>query len=103
MKRGKLAWTVVAGLAVFLGVLVFYLPASWFAAALPAQVRCTELGGSIWNGECLGLTLAGTRLGDATWNLAVGRAFTGRLVGDLEIRGAALSARSDFDVSFGGA
>ena len=69
MKRGALVLTVIAGLAVFLVVLVLYLPASWFASALPPQVHCGELGGSVWHGECLGLTLAGRALGDATWNL----------------------------------
>ena len=34
--------TVIAGLAVFLVVLVLYLPASWFASLLPAQVRCAR-------------------------------------------------------------
>ena len=49
MTRGKLALTTFAVLAVFITVLVVYLPASWFAAALPREVRCAELGGSIWN------------------------------------------------------
>jgi hypothetical protein len=102
MTRRKLALTFVAGLAVFLGVLVVYLPASWFSFALPGGVRCATLGGSVWNGECLGLELSGARLGDATWNLAIGRAFSGRLVGDLDVRGAAAAARADFDLSFGG-
>ena len=69
-KRGTLGLTIVAGVAVFLVVLVLYLPASWFASALPPQVRCGELGGSVWHGECLGLQYQGAPLGDATWNLA---------------------------------
>ena len=76
MKRGALVLTIIAGVAVFLVILFFYLPASWFASVLPAQVKCRELGGSIWHGECLGLTLQDTQLGDATWNLAPGRALT---------------------------
>lgn len=102
MSRGKLALTVVAGLLVFLCVLVFYLPAVWFASLLPAQVRCTELGGSIWHGECLGLEVQHSPLGDATWNFAPTRAFTGRLVGDVDVRGAQFNARADLDVSFRG-
>ena len=54
MKR-PLVLTAIAGLLVFLGVLVLYLPASWFASMLPAPLRCAELGGSLWQGECLGL------------------------------------------------
>lgn len=102
MARGKLALTIFAGLAVFIAVLVVYLPASWFSAALPAGVRCATLGGSVWRGECLGLEATGTRLGDATWNLAIGRALIGRLVGDVEVRGGVASARADFDLNFSG-
>ena len=43
----------------FLAVLALYLPASWFASLLPPQVRCASLGGSVWHGECLGLTFEG--------------------------------------------
>ena len=102
MKRGALVLTIIAGVAVFLVILFFYLPASWFASALPVQVKCRELGGSIWHGECLGLALQDTPLGDATWNLAPGRALTGRLSGDFELRGSAVNARSDLDVGFSG-
>jgi hypothetical protein len=102
VKRSALILTVIAGLAVFLVVLAFYLPASWFSAALPPGVRCTELGGSVWHGECLGLQVQGATLGDATWNLAPLRALTGRLSGDVDVRGAALSGRADLDTDFAG-
>jgi hypothetical protein len=94
--------TAIAGAMVFLVVLVLYLPASWFASLLPASVRCAELGGSLWQGECLGLEFEGARLGDATWNLAPGRALAGRLAGDVDVRGSASSARADLDLGFDG-
>ena len=103
VKRGALVLTIIAGVAVFLVVLFFYLPASWFTSALPAQVKCRELGGSIWQGECLGLSVQDTQLGDATWDLAPGRALTGRLAGVFELRGAALTARGDLELGFSGA
>jgi hypothetical protein len=102
VRRRSLWLTIIAGVVVFLVVLVFYLPASWFAGSLPPQVRCRELGGSIWHGECLGLTFSGAALGDATWNLAPARAFMGRLTGDLAVSGAGLDARGGLDTSFGG-
>jgi hypothetical protein len=102
VKRGTLLLTILAGLAVFLVVLVLYLPASWIAGLLPAQVRCSELGGSVWHGECLGLQWQGTALGDATWNVAPGRALTGKLSGDLELRGTAVNLRTEFDTNFSG-
>ena len=102
MKRGTLLLTLIAGFAVFLVVLVLYLPASWFASALPPQIRCNEIGGSVWHGECLGLQWQGAALGDATWNLAPGRALTGSLSGDIELRGTAVTLRSDLDTNFSG-
>jgi len=102
MKRGTLLLTISAGLAVFVAVLVLYLPASWFAAALPPQARCADLGGSIWHGECLGLAVQNSKLGDATWNFAAGAALGGKLRGDVDVRGGALNAQADVDTSFGG-
>jgi hypothetical protein len=102
VKRGPLILTLVTGALVFLCVLVLYLPASWFGSWLPAQVRCAELGGSVWHGECLGLTVQEASLGDATWNLSPLRALTGRLSGDVDVRGSALSARSDMDLRLDG-
>ncbi len=102
MKRGTLVLMCVAVLLVFLGILVLYLPASWFSSALPATAKCSELGGSIWHGECLGLEVQGNRLGDATWNFASGKAFTGRVNGDVDVRGNALQARADLDIGLKG-
>jgi len=102
VKRSTLVLTSIAGLLVFLGVLVFYLPASWFASFLPPQVRCAELGGSLWRGECLGLEVQGAKLGDATWNLDTLSAFAGRMSGDVDVRGSALTARADLDLRLNG-
>jgi hypothetical protein len=102
MRRGTLLLTIIAGLAVFLVVLALYLPASWFASSLPPQLRCNELGGSIWHGECLGLAYQGARLGDATWNFAPTSALRGRLAGDVDLRGSAITARADLDTNFSG-
>ena len=102
MKRGTLVLMCLAGLLVFLGVLVLYLPASWFSGMLPPAVKCSELGGSVWNGECIGLEVQGGRLGDATWNLATGKAFTGHASGDVSVTGTALNARADLDIGLKG-
>ena len=56
----------------------------------------------MWHGECLGLQWQGALLGDATWNLAPGRALTGSLSGDLELRGTAVNLRTDLDTNFSG-
>jgi hypothetical protein len=103
LKRGTLVLTIIAGTLVFLVVLVLYLPAHWFASRLPPQVSCTELGGSVWHGECLGLTVQGGKFGDATWNLSPLKALTGRLSGDVDVRGGLLLARANLDMGLDGA
>ena len=102
MKRGSLLLTIVAGCAVFLVVLVLYLPAAWFSAALPPQAHCADLGGSIWHGECLGLRVDQDKIGDATWNFETGGALRGRLRGDVEVHGTALTAQAQLDTSLRG-
>jgi hypothetical protein len=103
MTRGRLALTIIAGLVVFAIVLFFYLPASWLRSYLPPGATCRDIGGSVWSGECLGLSVQGAKLGDATWNLAATGALRGRLVGDADVRTALAHARADLDVSFRGA
>jgi hypothetical protein len=102
MKRGTLLLMGLAGTAVFLVVLVLYLPAAWFASMLPPQVRCADLGGSVWHGECLGLTFQNGKLGDATWNFSPAGALGGKLRGDLDVQGGALTAHAEVATSFRG-
>ena len=84
-------------------MLVLYLPASWFASMLPPQVRCAELGGSLWQGECLGLDVPGREARRCHLeSRARQRAHRAALAGDVDVRGSALSARADLDISFNG-
>jgi hypothetical protein len=103
MKRGRLALLLVAGVLVFGGVLLAYLPASWVVMRVPAELQfhCADVGGSLFEGECLGVTLRGMRMGDATWDLGRLDLLRGRLVGNVDLRGA-LNARADLDVNFMG-
>jgi hypothetical protein len=102
VKKSTLILTVVAGALVFLVVLVLHLPASWFAGKLPPQVQCQRLGGSVWRGECLGLAVAGGRFGNATWNLSALSALTGKLSGDVDVRGGAVTMRSSLNLGLDG-
>jgi hypothetical protein len=101
VKR-PLLLTLIAGAAMFLVVLVLYLPAAWLAGFLPSQVHCADIGGSVWQGECLQLQIQGTPLGDASWNISTGSAFTGKLVGDVDVEGSAISLRADVHTNFSG-
>ncbi len=71
----------IAALAAFLLVLLAQFPARWAAFALPRNVRCGQLAGTLWQGSCSGLVLDGRPLGELAWKLH-----------PLALLGAALSA-----------
>jgi general secretion pathway protein N len=54
-----LRWTVL-GILGFALVLIVRLPARWIAPLLPAGVQCQALTGSLWNGHCAQLRVAGS-------------------------------------------
>ena len=70
MRRRTLGADVAAGARGVPGDSRDLSTGGWLSGALPADVRCGELGGSVWHGECLGLKYGDVALGDATWNLA---------------------------------
>ncbi len=65
-RRGLLVALIVGGALV--GFLV-WLPARFFAALMPADLRCGELSGSFWTGRCRGLSIRGSRSGDVYWQI----------------------------------
>lgn len=71
MKIGK---ALLLGLAAFLLALLIVLPASWVGRALPDGVSCAGWRGSIWRGQCEGLTIGdgarvATRVTTLRWKL----------------------------------
>jgi hypothetical protein len=54
----RLVWL---GLAAFLVAVLVVLPSRWMAWALPAQVQCATWTGSVWRGQCTGLTVQQAR------------------------------------------
>lgn len=66
MSRRRLLITLVASGAL-VGLLI-WLPARVFGAILPAGVQCSELSGSVWAGQCAGLSIRGSRSGEVRWH-----------------------------------
>jgi hypothetical protein len=71
MKARK---AILLGLAAFLLALLLVLPARWVDRALPEGVDCARWAGSIWRGQCAGLTVrdSGTgvmRIDSLRWKL----------------------------------
>ena len=78
----------VAALVAFLLVLLAQFPARWAALALPREVKCELMAGTLWRGSCSALSVRGRPFGDLTWQLH-----------PLALLGAALSA--DFSLAQG--
>ncbi|MEO8314568.1 MAG: type II secretion system protein N [Pseudomonadota bacterium] len=65
----RLVWL---GLATFLVALITVLPVRWVAWLLPANVQCTAWSGSVWRGQCIGLTVqhgSATQIQMLRWTL----------------------------------
>jgi hypothetical protein len=82
----------IAGLVVFLALMLARFPARWAAGWLPNDIRCERLAGTLWNGRCGALTVAGTSLGDARWNIRPLRLLAGKFAADVVL------GKSDLDV-----
>jgi hypothetical protein len=52
--KSRVVWL---GVAAFALALLFVFPARWIAGLLPQQVHCAAWSGSVWRGQCAGLTV----------------------------------------------
>ena len=75
MKRGFIIAVLVV--LAFGAIIVTRLPASWVVPAPPAQIACTAVDGSVWNGVCTGLIYQGQSIGDVRWTLNPVKLLTG--------------------------
>jgi hypothetical protein len=91
------AW--VAIVLLFIGLIVWRLPAQWLVGALPANVRCDAPAGTVWAGQCQQLTAMGVVLSQVSWQLAPAQLLRMRLGGSLRIDDPRLQAQTGW--SFG--
>jgi hypothetical protein len=52
--KSRMVWL---GLGAFVLALIYVLPARWIAGFLPSQVQCAAWSGSVWRGQCAGVTV----------------------------------------------
>lgn len=98
---------ILLGLAAFAIALLVVFPAAWVKGALPSQVGCASLAGSVWRGHCDGLTIAQPgqpplRLDSVDWKLHGLPLLRGRARADLAVAGANLSAQGLLTLQSGG-
>jgi general secretion pathway protein N len=80
--------------AAFAIIVLTRLPASW---VLPSASHgaCAGVDGTVWNGNCTGLTVGHDALGDLTWQLQPARLLTGVLAGRVELAHGPVTGRAD--------
>jgi hypothetical protein len=87
----------------FVLILVARFPAAWAQGALPKDLSCDEVDGTVWNGSCNGLMLQHQQLiGDLAWQLHPARLLAGCIAAHVQMTQAGGSANGDVELGFGG-
>jgi general secretion pathway protein N len=81
-------WVLLA--LVFLATLAMRLPAGWVLALLPAGASCTNPSGTLWNGQCAQLVVAGHALKEVGWSLEFWPLLTATVRAELRVDDDAL-------------
>jgi hypothetical protein len=83
MSTRPIAFVAAMSVGLLAGLL-FWLPAAWFARALPEGIRCDDPNGAIWRGRCGRFELAGAAAGALRWRLHGSELLRGRAVLELD-------------------
>jgi hypothetical protein len=94
------AW--VAIVLLFIGLVIWRLPAQWLMGVLPANVRCDDAAGTVWAGQCQQLTAMGVVLQQVSWQLAPAELLHARLGGSLRIDDPRLQAQTAWSLGRAG-
>ena len=89
MRRGW--WLSGLLILVFAAVVIARLPARWLTARLPAELRCTEPSGTLWQGSCVSLALREQPLGGVSWQLHPFALLGATLAADVHVDGPGLT------------
>jgi general secretion pathway protein N len=95
MKRA--IWLTLFGVLVFASIVVARLPASWVLPGPESGLSCTDIDGSIWNGNCTGLTVQRQAVGDLSWEVHASRLLAGKLNADVVLTRPTGSLRANVE------
>jgi hypothetical protein len=104
--RVRLRFLLLGLLAFALALLVVF-PAAWLKSALPPQLSCASLTGSVWRGQCSSLAVSQPskpplRLDSLQWRLHPMSLLRGRVEADITVAGADISAQGTLSLTAGG-
>jgi type II secretion system (T2SS) protein N len=93
-------WVGALALIAFALILLARFPAAWAVAALPRDLSCDSVDGTVWNGVCAGLMLRHQQLlGDLAWQLHPARLLAGRVAAHVELTQAADFVNADVELA----
>jgi Type II secretion system (T2SS), protein N len=95
-------WPALLAAVAFAVIFMARIPAAWVVPQATAARFCTSLDGTVWSGNCAGLTFGGRALGDLSWDLHPLRLVAGRLGAHVTLAHSTTSARGDVELGFGG-
>jgi hypothetical protein len=96
-------WIGALALLAFALILLARFPAAWAVGALPHDLSCDAVDGTVWSGSCGGLMFRHHQLiGDLTWQLHPARLLAGRVAAHMELTQAADFVNADVEVAPGG-
>lgn len=103
MTTRRTLWIGALALLAFGLIVIARFPAAWAAGALPAELSCDIIDGTVWNGACAGLMLRHQRLlGDLSWQLHAPRLLAGRLAARVGLTHAEDFANAEVELAPGG-
>lgn len=93
-------WIGALALLAFAVILLARFPAAWAVGALPHELSCDAVDGTVWNGACSGLMLRHQQLiGDLIWQLRPARLLAGRLAAHVELAQAGDFLHGDVELA----
>lgn len=93
---------IVLAIAAFLIILIAEFPAGWCRWALPADISCHQIEGTVWSGGCDGLRVQQLPLGDLSWHLHPLGLLRARVDADVGMLQGSTSLRGTLTAGWGG-
>ena len=100
MNRG--AWIALLAALAFATIFVARLPAAWFITPSGTKGSCTEVTGTVWEGECAGFVSGRIALDELHWDVHPARILLGQLAATLSATRGAGTVRADVGLGLGG-
>jgi type II secretion system (T2SS) protein N len=95
-------WPALLAAVAFAVIVIARIPAAWVVPQATAARFCASLDGTVWSGNCAGLTFGGRALGDVGWDLHPLRLAAGKLAAHVTLGHGMASARGDLEFGLGG-